>query len=65
VPTGIALRHAAEQLFDAAERVLLRDEPSALTSRAVTTEALMEEGLIGESHLLLTPVAIGCRAAPL
>jgi hypothetical protein len=39
LPTGVALRDPREQLFDAAERVLLRDGPSALTSRAVTTEA--------------------------
>ena len=33
VPTGVAIRDARRQLFDAAERVLLRDGPSALTSR--------------------------------
>jgi AcrR family transcriptional regulator len=36
---GNALRDAREQLFDAAERVLLRDGPNALTSRAVAAEA--------------------------
>jgi DNA-binding transcriptional regulator YbjK len=36
VPTGVHIRDAREQLFKAAERVLLRDGPSALTSRAVT-----------------------------
>ena len=35
-----------EQLFDAAERVLLRDGPSALTSRAVTTEAGVAKGVL-------------------
>jgi AcrR family transcriptional regulator len=46
VPTGIAIRDAREQLFDAAERVLLRDGPSALTSRAVTTEAGCAKGVL-------------------
>jgi AcrR family transcriptional regulator len=46
VPTGVALRGVREQLFDAAERVLLRDGPSALTSRAVTTEAGVAKGVL-------------------
>ncbi|OMI33998.1 TetR/AcrR family transcriptional regulator [Streptomyces sparsogenes] len=46
MPTGVALRDAREQLFDAAERVLLRDGPSALTSRAVTTEAGCAKGVL-------------------
>src|SRR4051794_1401636 len=46
VPTGVAMRDAREQLFDAAERVLLRDGPSALTSRAVTTEAGCAKGVL-------------------
>jgi AcrR family transcriptional regulator len=46
VPTGIALRDVRAQLFDAAERVLLRDGPSALTSRAVTTEAGVAKGVL-------------------
>jgi len=46
VPTGVALRDAREQLFDAAERVLLRDGPHALTSRAVTTEAGCAKGVL-------------------
>jgi AcrR family transcriptional regulator len=46
VPTGVALRDAREQLFDAAERVLLRDGPGALTSRAVTTEAGVAKGVL-------------------
>ena len=45
-PTGVALRDAREQLFDAAERVLLRSGPSALTSRAVTTEAGCAKGVL-------------------
>src|ERR1700729_1029246 len=46
VPTGFALRDAREQLFGAAERVLLRDGPGALTSRAVTTEAGCAKGVL-------------------
>ena len=46
MPTGGALRDARELLFDAAERVLLRDGPSALTSRAVTTEAGVAKGVM-------------------
>jgi AcrR family transcriptional regulator len=46
VPTGIALRDAREQLFAAAERVLLRDGPNALTSRAVTAEAGCAKGVL-------------------
>lgn len=46
MPTGVALRDVREQLFDAAERVLLRDGPNALTSRAVTTEAGCAKGVL-------------------
>ncbi|MGP3922764.1 TetR/AcrR family transcriptional regulator [Streptomyces sp. 8N616] len=46
MPTGVAMRDAREQLFDAAERLLLRDGPSALTSRAVTTEAGCAKGVL-------------------
>ncbi|TDW22300.1 TetR/AcrR family transcriptional regulator [Kribbella kalugense] len=46
MPTGVAIRDAREQLFDAAERVLLRDGPDALTSRAVTTEAGCAKGVL-------------------
>jgi AcrR family transcriptional regulator len=46
VPTGTALRDVREQLFDAADRILLRDGPSALTSRAVTTEAGCAKGVL-------------------
>jgi AcrR family transcriptional regulator len=35
-----------EQLFGAAERVLLRDGPSGLTSRAVTAEAGVAKGVL-------------------
>jgi AcrR family transcriptional regulator len=46
VPTGIAIRDVREQLFDAAERILLRAGPSALTSRAVTAEAGCAKGVL-------------------
>jgi AcrR family transcriptional regulator len=46
VPTGVAIRDARTQLFDAAERILLRDGPNALTSRAVTTEAGVAKGVL-------------------
>jgi AcrR family transcriptional regulator len=46
VPTGVAIRDVRAQLFDAAERVLLRAGPNALTSRAVTTEAGCAKGVL-------------------
>jgi AcrR family transcriptional regulator len=46
VPTGVHLRDARQQLFDAAERVLLRDGPNGLTSRAVTDEAGCAKGVL-------------------
>lgn len=46
MPTGVHLRDARQQLFDAAERVLLRDGPNALTSRAVTDEAACAKGVL-------------------
>jgi AcrR family transcriptional regulator len=46
MPTGVAIRDVREQLFTAAERVLLRDGPNALTSRAVTTEAGCAKGVL-------------------
>jgi AcrR family transcriptional regulator len=46
LPTGTALQDARQQLFDAAERVLLRDGPAALTSRAVTAEAGVAKGVL-------------------
>lgn len=45
-PTGVALRDVREQLFGAAERVLLSAGPNALTSRAVTTEAGCAKGVL-------------------
>jgi AcrR family transcriptional regulator len=46
VPTGVAIRDAREQLLGAAERVLVRAGPNALTSRAVTTEAGCAKGVL-------------------
>ena len=46
MPTGVAIRDVREQLFDAAERILLRAGPNALTSRAVTTEAGVAKGVL-------------------
>jgi AcrR family transcriptional regulator len=46
VPTGVAIPDARDQLFEAAERVLVRDGPSALTSRAITTEAGVAKGVL-------------------
>lgn len=46
MPTGVALRDPRQQLFDAAERIVLRDGPGALTSRSVTTEAGCAKGVL-------------------
>ena len=46
MPTGVHLRDARQQLFDAAERVLLRAGPAGLTSRAVTDEAGCAKGVL-------------------
>ncbi|WP_327179439.1 TetR/AcrR family transcriptional regulator [Streptomyces sp. NBC_01335] len=46
MPTGVHLRDARQQLFEAAESVLLRDGPNGLTSRAVTDEAGCAKGVL-------------------
>ena len=46
MPTGVAIRDVREQLFDAADRILLRDGPNALTTRAVTAEAGCANGVL-------------------
>jgi AcrR family transcriptional regulator len=46
MPTGVAIRDVRQHLFDAAERVLRRDGPTGLTSRAVTTEAGVAKGVL-------------------
>ena len=75
MPTGVAIRDPRGQLFDAAERVLLRDGASALTSRAVTAEAGVAKGVLHRhfadfdaflTELALDHVAqIGAQAAVL
>jgi len=46
MPTGTTIPDVRVQLFDAAERVLLRDGAQALTSRAVTAEAGVAKGVL-------------------
>jgi AcrR family transcriptional regulator len=46
VPTGYALHDPREQLFAAAQRVLLRDGASGLTGRSVTAEAGVAKGVL-------------------
>ncbi|MFF0431641.1 TetR/AcrR family transcriptional regulator [Streptomyces sp. NPDC004327] len=46
MPTGVHIHNVRGQLFEAAERVLLRDGPDALTSRAVTEEANCAKGVL-------------------
>jgi AcrR family transcriptional regulator len=46
MPTGTPIPGIREQLFGAAERVLLSGGPDALTSRAVTTEAGVAKGIL-------------------
>ena len=45
-PRGVAIHQAREQLFLAAERVLARQGPDGLTSRAITQEAGVANGLL-------------------
>lgn len=46
MPTGVPIPDIRDQLYVAAETVLLRDGPDALTSRAVTTEARVAKGIL-------------------
>lgn len=46
MPRGVAIPEVREQLFLAAERVLFRDGPDGLTSRAITEEARVAKGLL-------------------
>jgi AcrR family transcriptional regulator len=46
MPTGVAIRDPRSQLFEAAERILLRDGPAGLTSRSVTAEAGVAKGVL-------------------
>lgn len=45
-PTGVHIRDPRQQLVEAAERLLLRDGPAALSSRAVTEEAGVAKGVL-------------------
>ncbi|MGW4853727.1 TetR/AcrR family transcriptional regulator [Streptomyces sp. NPDC004288] len=45
-PRGVATPDVRERLFAAAERIVEREGPGALTSRAVTTEADCAKGLL-------------------
>lgn len=46
MPSGVHIHNVRGQLFEAAERVLLRDGPDALTSRSVTEEANCAKGVL-------------------
>jgi AcrR family transcriptional regulator len=46
MPTGVAIRDPRGQLFEAAERILLRDGAGGLTSRSVTAEAGVAKGVL-------------------
>jgi AcrR family transcriptional regulator len=46
VPRGVAIPELKNQLFQAAERLLVRDGPAALSSRAITTEAGCAKGVL-------------------
>ncbi|WP_328540342.1 TetR/AcrR family transcriptional regulator [Streptomyces sp. NBC_00344] len=45
-PRGVAIPDLRERLFDAAERVLVREGPGALTGRAITAEAGCAKGVL-------------------
>lgn len=46
MPSGVHIHNVRGQLFEAAERVLLRGGPDALTSRAITEEANCAKGVL-------------------
>lgn len=46
MPRGVAIPEVREQLFAAADRVLTRDGPAGLTTRAVTAEAGVANGIL-------------------
>jgi AcrR family transcriptional regulator len=48
---GVAIPEVREQLFAAADRVLARDGPAALTTRAVTAEAGVANGVLHRHFL--------------
>lgn len=61
-PRGVAIPELREQLFSAAEQILLRDGPQALTGRAITREAGCATGLLynhfGELEEFLTELVV-------
>jgi AcrR family transcriptional regulator len=46
MPRGVAIPQVREQLFAAADRILARDGPPGLSTRAVTTEAGVANGVL-------------------
>ncbi|MGH3612780.1 MAG: TetR/AcrR family transcriptional regulator [Pseudonocardia sp.] len=46
MPRGVAIPELHERLFDAAERLLVREGPAALSTRAITTEAGCAKGVL-------------------
>ena len=46
MPRGVAIPELRQRLFEATERLLLRGGPSALSSRAITTEAGCAKGVL-------------------
>jgi AcrR family transcriptional regulator len=46
VPRGVAIPEIRERLFDAMQRLLLRDGPGAVSTRAITTEAGCAKGVL-------------------
>ncbi len=46
MPTGTPIHNIREQLFGAAESILLRHGPDTLTSRAITSEAGVAKGIL-------------------
>ncbi|BCJ27361.1 TetR/AcrR family transcriptional regulator [Actinocatenispora sera] len=69
MPTGVHLQDARQQLFDAAERVLLRAGANGLTSRAVTDEAGCAKGVLhryfADFDTFLTALVLDRAAAQL
>jgi AcrR family transcriptional regulator len=61
-PRGVAIPDVQSQLFDAAEEILLRDGPHALTGRAITREAGCAAGLLhkhfGDLEQFLTQLIV-------
>jgi AcrR family transcriptional regulator len=65
LPTGVPIHDVRAQLLDAAEHVLLRDGPSGLTSRAVTTEAGVAKGVLHRHFADFDTLLAGLVLTPL